>query len=295
MDAQHTRICLLTMCGIFQGPFVHLKGSIASSYIHYFETGAARELFQFQSSDTPISQAQQSAYRRLLAAGVKCVHVGSVDDNVVPLYSALYSSAAHPSILRAVYVDEAVYTRQDFLIQLIVLCVAVRNCGFHDHNLLTLLSASVAGSLYTGAGHSLLYDEPAVYSLATRYLLETYSPRTSGAQDIPLVTMPHAPQRWNPYELPWGLRGLLEDDVIRHFYAKDIRAVIRAFAAWQPMTKPLKELQWRMSPMGRVQVPTSEPDQQDQETNTALDYDDGEAVDTLHPSVVPAVSRTAKL
>lgn len=282
------------MCGIFQGPFLHLKGSIASSYIHYFETSAARELFLFQSSDTDISLAHQTAYRRVLAAGAKYVHVGSVDDNVVPLYSALFSSAAHPSILRAVYVDTAKYPPTDFLIQLIVLCVAIRNCGFHDHNLLSLLSASVAGSLYTGAGHWMLYDEPAVYSLATRYLFETYSPRTSGAQDIPLVTMPHAPQRWNPYELPWGLRGLLEDHVIRHFFAKDIGAVIRAYAAWQPTSRPLKELQWRLSPMGRVQVPADADTQEDNNATSFVD-EDGETTDTLHPSVVLVATRTAKL
>ena len=78
---------------------------MTSSYLSYFETDAARELFDFQASDSVVSIPHRAAYRRILAAGVKCVHIGSVDDNVVPLYSALFSCAAHPSILRAVYVD----------------------------------------------------------------------------------------------------------------------------------------------------------------------------------------------
>lgn len=260
----HTRVCQLTMCGIFQGPFVQVKNSIAWSYLNYFETAAARELFEFQASDSDVSKAHRAAYRRILAAGTKCVHIGSVDDNVVPLYSALFSCAAHPSILRAVYVDGIAFPQKDFLIMLIALCVLIRNNGFHDHNLLTLLSASVAGSLYTGQGHTNLYMEPQVYDMATQYLFETYSPCTSGAADVPLVGIPYAPQRWNSYELPWSLRGLLEDPVIRHFFMKDIRIMIKDYASWNATSKKLKELQHRLAPMATVSVPTEPSDMKDE-------------------------------
>ncbi|WFD03498.1 hypothetical protein MOBT1_002189 [Malassezia obtusa] len=269
VDAKRTRIGVLSMCGIYQGPFVHLQSSLASSYIHYFETGAARELFEFQTSDSPVSQKHRAAYEANLAAGVKMVHVGSIDDNVVPLYSALYASAAHPSVLRAVYIDGVAFPKTDFLISLIILCVAVRNCGFHDHNLLTLLSASVAGSLYSGLGHSLIYDEPAVYTLATRFLFETNSPQSSGAAQIPLVTTPFAAQRWNPYELPWGLRGLLEDETIHYFFRDDITEVVQDYRLWQPTSKPLKDLQWRLSPMRTVPIPEARPPTADPDASRA--------------------------
>ncbi|KAI3629127.1 hypothetical protein CBS9595_000199 [Malassezia furfur] len=262
VDARRARVCVLSMCGIYQGPFVHLQSTLASSYINYFETRAARELFAFQTSDSAVSVQHRDAYAANLAAGVKMVHVGSMDDNVVPLYSALYASAAHPSILRAVYVDGVAFPRADFLTSLLVLCVAVRNGGFHDHNLLTLLSASVAGSLLGGLGHSLVYDEAAVYGLATRYLFETNSPRRSGATRIPLTTTPFAAQRWNPYELPWALRGLLDDDTIRYFFREDMAEVVRDYNAWHPTTKPLRDLQWRLSPVRAL---------------AARDADDGEA------------------
>lgn len=252
INPARTRLCLLSMCGIYQGPFVHLRSTLASSYINYFETDAARELFAFQASDSPSSQAHSDAYSRVLAAGAKCVHIGSIDDNVVPLYSALNSQAAHPSILRAVYIDGVAFPERDFLIHLIILCVAVRNCGFHDHNLLTLLSASVAGSLYRGLGHTLVYDEDAVYDLATRYLFETNSPRSSGAAGIALTTTPFAAQRWNPYELPWGLRGLLDDTTIQHFFGAEMDQVVRAYADWHPVSKPLRDLRWRLAPLRTV-------------------------------------------
>lgn len=276
---------------------MHLKSALTSSYINYFETAAAKELFEFQSSESVISGQLQSKYRAILAAGAKVVHVGAMDDNVVPLYSALYSAAAHPSILRAMYVDSSAYPRRDFLVMLLVLCVAVRNCGFHDHNLLSLLSASVAGSLYTGLGHSVLYDDPAVYGLATRYLFETYSPTTSGAADIPLVTMPFAPQRWNSYELPWSMRGLLEDKVIQHFFQYDIHAVVRDFTSWRPSGRQLKELQWRLSPLRTVKLPEL-PQRRVQlsvmnNSDDDADYDETAmpAVSYLHSGVAPSSAK----
>ncbi|WFD44665.1 hypothetical protein MPSI1_003335 [Malassezia psittaci] len=255
LDPERTRTCVLSMCGVYQGPFVHLQKSLASSYINYFETGAARELFEFQASDSAVSVQHRDAYERILQNGVKMVHIGSLDDNVVPMYSALYSSVAHPSILRAVYIDGMAFPETDFLIRLVLLCVAVRNNGFHDYNLLTLLSASVAGSLYGGLGHSLIYDEPNVYDFATRYLFDTQSPARTGATNIPLTAARHSAQRWNPYDLPWALRGLLDDKTIEMFFKEDIQEVIKDYAHWNPTSKPLRDLRWRLAPVRTLTIP----------------------------------------
>ena len=249
MNAEKARVSLLTMCGIYQLPFVHLRSTLTTSYINYFETSAARELFEFQSADAPVVEQHRAAYSRMLAAGVKVVHVGSVDDNVVPLYSALNLPAAHPSILRALYVNGVAFPQQDFLTMLLCLCVAVRNSGFHDHRLLMLLSAAVSGPLYSGQGHALLYDEPAVYDLATRYTFETQSPLSSGAARVPLNTTPFSAQRWNPYELPWSFRGLLDDPSIRKFFAEDMMRVVRNYETWHPTSKPLRDLRWQLAPV----------------------------------------------
>jgi hypothetical protein len=177
-----------------------------------------------------------------------------MDDQVVPLYSALNSSASHPSILRAVFCDGAAFPRVDFLTNLLSFCVAVRNAGLSDHNLLTLLSASVAGSLYGGAGHSIIYEEPQVYSLAVRYLMEVTSPnsypttKTSDATGDPprLALEPFSTAdnaRWNsnPYALPWSLRGLLEDEVVRKYFDAAIDKLLDDYSNWSPSTKTLKD------------------------------------------------------
>ncbi|CDS00207.1 hypothetical protein [Sporisorium scitamineum] len=276
--AEHTRICLLAMCGIHHGPFAHLKSSITASYINYFETAAAKELFDFQSSSTAVAKQYTAALKIVLDAGAKCVYVGSTDDNVVPIYSALNSSNNHPSILRALYIDGQAFPKVDFLTNLLVLCVAVRNAGLSDHNLLTLLSASVAGSLYGGKGHSQVYEEKGVYDLATRYLFEvthplgepTFVPGPPGANSqttaatgntsrrvsssdsdagnaAVLVSEAFEAQRWNPYELPWSLRGLFEDKHVRSLFAEDMLTLLQSYDEWKPdaKSKALKDLQWR--------------------------------------------------
>ena len=39
----------------------------------------------------------------------------------------------------------------------------LRNLGVSDHGLIRELSVPLAGSLYSGEGHSRLYDDPQVY------------------------------------------------------------------------------------------------------------------------------------
>ncbi|KAJ1026094.1 hypothetical protein NDA18_003754 [Ustilago nuda] len=296
VHAEHTRICLLAMAGIHHGPFAHLRSSITASYISYFETAAAKELFEFQSSTTAVAQQYIAALKIILDAGAKCVYVGSTDDNVVPIYSALNSSSNHPSILRALYIDGQAFPKVDFLTNLLVLCVAVRNAGLSDHGLLTLLSASVAGSLYGGRGHSLVYEEKAVYDLATRYLFEVTHPlsdptlvpgppgatsssihttqhasyasssastrKVSGSESAPkktvmLVSEAFEAQRWNPYELPWALRGLFEDKHVRSLFAEDMLNLLKSYEQWRPdpKSKALKDLQWRLAPMRSIAPP----------------------------------------
>ncbi|EPQ25844.1 uncharacterized protein PFL1_06519 [Pseudozyma flocculosa PF-1] len=316
---ERSRICLLAMCGIHHGPFAHLRSSITSSYINYFETAAAKELFDFQSSQAAASAQYTASLRIVLDAGVKAVYVGSADDNVVPLYSALNSSNSHPSILRALYIDGQAFPKVDFLTNLLVLCVAVKNAGLDDHNLLTLLSASVAGSLYGGTGHSRVYEERAVYDLATRYLFEVSHPLseptlvpgyppggsngsgshagssapsrggaaaaaaaghdmgdagTSSTRRPMLVSDHFEAQRWNPYELPWSLRGLMEDKHVRALFADDILGLLDDYEAWtpDPKNKTLKDLQWRLAPMksiARPKVERATDSQQQQPTSSS--------------------------
>lgn len=268
IDPQYSKIVLLCMCGIHNGPFAHLRGNVTGYYLNTFETPAAKELFDYQSGQSSSSMLYAASLRIILNAGVKTVYVASLDDQVVPLYSALHTPASHPSILRAIFCDGSAFPRIDFLTNLLSFCVNVRNAGLWDHNLVTLLSSSVAGSLYGGAGHSLIYEEPQVYTLAVRYLFEVTSPSqppTSDAQQNPRMSSntrsgPYRASgipslnldseftvarnmKWNsnPYALPWSLRGLVEDEHVRRYFARDISKLVHDYNEWMPVTKTLKD------------------------------------------------------
>jgi hypothetical protein len=49
------------------------------------------------------------------------------------------------------------------LSHLVGFALKLRNLGISDHGLIRELSQPLAGSLYTGEGHSRLYDDEAVY------------------------------------------------------------------------------------------------------------------------------------
>ena len=74
----------------------------------------------------------------------------------------IFIGVEHPSIMRAIYIDGPLYQPNDFLTNLIVFAIRLRNAGILDHGLIVQLSEIVAGSIY-GAGHSVLYNEVDVY------------------------------------------------------------------------------------------------------------------------------------
>lgn len=108
------------------------------------------------------------------------VYIASLNDQVVPIYSGLFTAVTHPLILRALYIDGDAYqcvvfpfsdgcttktfvSSSDFLSNLLVLLLRIRNAGIPDSGLLTHLSEATAGSL-NGIGHSTAYEEPATFS-----------------------------------------------------------------------------------------------------------------------------------
>ncbi|PWN23345.1 hypothetical protein BCV69DRAFT_280953 [Microstroma glucosiphilum] len=282
IQTRKTRIALLAMCGIHEGPFQHIQSMLVSSYLTYFETEAAQELFAFQSSSSQVSKRYQASMRLILEAGAKVVLLASTDDQVVPLHSALFTSIDHPSILRALYIHGNTFPKLDFLTNVLAFCVRVRNAGLSDHQLLALLSVTVAGSLYGGAGHSLCYDEPKAYDLVVRYLFETTHPLSEPTTrsdesrppklDIQSFEAPSArrAQLSNPHLLPWSLRGLLEDRAVRATFSEEIQKLHDDFESWKPLTKTLKDVQYRLEPMRSIARPRIPPPPSPTPSNSKL-------------------------
>ncbi|BGP46860.1 hypothetical protein JCM10450v2_002711 [Rhodotorula kratochvilovae] len=243
-----TQTHLLAMCGISQGPFVYLYQSIAlAPYFNYLESAPARELFEFQN---PESVAAINL-RLLLNAGVKITAVGSINDQVVPLYSALFSGVDHPGILRAVFIDSDAFRTSDFLANLVVFSARLRNAGLADHDLVYHVSEALAGAL-TGVGHSKIYEEADVYRLAVRYHFETTTLTEAPTSLDPHVAAPplsmsfNPRDRRNPYLLTWALRGIIEDPQVRQLFGNELAALREAYDTWRPQTKVLKDVKLKL-------------------------------------------------
>lgn len=150
------RIGICAMAGVCLGPFADYKASMGMLM------GSAAELWEFGDAESEISKRLEQSLQVVLEFGARVTFVGSIDDQLVPLDSAVYSPATHPYIFRAVFINGQVHA-SDFIAHLIGFALKLRNLGISDHGLVRELSLPLAGSLYSGEGHSKLYDEQQIY------------------------------------------------------------------------------------------------------------------------------------
>ncbi|KAL1649189.1 hypothetical protein SLS58_001763 [Diplodia intermedia] len=232
------RIGVCAMAGVNLGPF--------PEYRSRFFGGSAGELFEFSRPDSLVSQKYQGALRVVLNYGVRIMYVGSIDDQLVSLESSIFSNISHPYIYRAVFVDGRIHA-PDFITHLVGFALKLRNLGLPDHGLIRELSPALAGSLYGGEGHSRLYNDVGVYSLAVQHALETTS--LPGAMNPGLQIKDYegtGSTGSNPYFLPWAMRGLLEEDFVRRELSNEVEELLAMFESWKPTTKPLKDIKFRL-------------------------------------------------
>ncbi|KAF9279128.1 hypothetical protein BGZ68_008122 [Mortierella alpina] len=246
-DPHMQRVGILAMAGISHGPFPFLKGNLI---VRWFEAEAAQELFEFMDSETAIAKKYREALRTVLTSGVRFTCVASLEDQVVPLYSAIMTAIHHPSIVRAVYIDGATY-QDDFITNLISFSLRLRNSGVDDHGVLVHLSEVVAGSIY-GEGHSTIYEERQVYMLAIRSLLEPPTTLTTElARSEPVLHPFRAKHTLNPFYLPWGMRGVMDEIKARgdEVLNEELERLKRLYDEWNPVSKGMKEIKFRLEPV----------------------------------------------
>lgn len=242
------KIGVCAMAGVSLGPFPDYKSAILM--------GSAAELWDFGNPQSQNSQRYEKSMKRVLDYGARITFIGSLDDQVVPLESAVYSPAQHPYIYRAVFIDGRVHA-PDFIAHLVGFALKLRNLGVSDHGLIRELSSALAGSLYLGEGHSRLYFDSAIYDLAVRHTLET----TTLAEPTPCLiqhrssptnsnagatnsTLPLASS--NPYFLPWTMRGMLEEDFVKTELSAETEELLQQFDDWKPTSKALKDVKYRL-------------------------------------------------
>ncbi|KAK2054753.1 hypothetical protein LY76DRAFT_551600 [Colletotrichum caudatum] len=236
----NAKLGVCAMAGVSLGPFPDYKSSMG------ILMGAANELWEFSNPDSDISKRYENSLKEVLQYGARITYIGSIDDQLVPMESAVYSPASHPYIYRAVFIDGRIHA-PDFIAHLVGFALKLRNLGISDHGLLRELSTPLAGSLYSGEGHSRLYYDDQVYDLALAHALET-----SDVRPNPLATVTHRRDansslaNPNPYHLPWIMRGLLEEDFVRTELSSETEELLQQFDDWKPVTKALKDVKYRL-------------------------------------------------
>ncbi|THC97932.1 hypothetical protein EYZ11_002569 [Aspergillus tanneri] len=228
-----SRVGVCAMAGVNMGPF--------SDFRSRWISGSAGELFDFALPYSQVSKDYEVALKTSLEFGVRISYVGSIDDQLVSLESSLFSPVTHPYIYRAVFVDGRVHA-PSFVSHLVGFALKLRNLGIPDHGLIRELSSPLAGSLYTGEGHSQLYNDEAVYRLAIEFALETSSVQGATIE----IKRSHPSSQVNPYILPFAMRGLLEEEFVRRELYDETIQLLRQFDEWKPTSKVLKDVKFRL-------------------------------------------------
>uniref|UniRef100_A0A060T273 ARAD1A05830p n=1 Tax=Blastobotrys adeninivorans TaxID=409370 RepID=A0A060T273_BLAAD len=242
---EEKQLALLGMAGISLGPISGLDKRLVMKAYSSIESASLSELFEFQNVNSFQSRKYLDSLRTIVAHNTKIVFVGSMNDQLVPLYSSTCVHVSHPNIFRAVYVDGQ-DVPPEFISTLVALALRLRNIGASDHNVLKELSSALPGTL-TGGGHSKIYNEPRVYDLVLKYALET----TDARLGVPLkvdseFTVPKVNS--NPYILPWCMRGMLAEAVARRAaFNEHLEELYNEYEGWKPETKVLKDVKYRLS------------------------------------------------
>lgn len=235
------RVGICAMAGVNMGPFPEYKAPWIS--------GSAGELFEFTDPNSKVSTDYFAAIEAVLRFGVRLTFVGSIDDQLVSLESSTFAPLTHPHIFRAVSIDSRVHA-PNFLSHLVGFALKLRNVGVPDHGLIRELSAPLAGSLYSGEGHSRLYEDEKVYDLAVSFALETTTMKDVAIQRRSISNgnagSGSSGPGTNPYILPFAMRGILEEDVVKKELQQEARELLARFDEWKPQTKALKDVKFRL-------------------------------------------------
>lgn len=235
-------ISILAMAGINNGPFYGADQSLFVRAYQTIEKESLRELFKFQNFDSPLSRQLIRSIRIIIRSGVKIAFIGSINDQLVPLYSSICLFADHPNIFRATFIDSDSRT-PNFIKRLVNIAGTLINLGYDDHGIIKEISGALAGTL-TGGGHSTVYNEAQVYEMGLKFALET----SNCSDEIAVEYKPFKLDQLgaNPFHLPWCMRGLLYETGKR-LSEDEIHNLFQEFEEWEPETKQLKDVKYRLN------------------------------------------------
>lgn len=255
IDPEKQKITVLTVAGIFHGPFPPLRKNLV---VQYVEADAARQLFDLNDPDSKASHLLSESLNKILQSGINITCVASWLDQVVPFYSACLLGFDHPNIWRSIHINADHY-QPDFLTKLVETGLKIKNYlpGLGEpetHMILSQLSDYISGSIYQHATHSSAYRKIDAYKTALEWMKS--GPNTKNIPIHPIDHVRHRPLQStvNSYYLPWLFRGwlnnpeLLNNPVIR----QDLMELQEMYHNWKPESKLLKDFKFKLEPISLI-------------------------------------------
>jgi hypothetical protein len=252
INTQKQKVSVLTVSGIFHGPFPPLRKNLV---IQYVEADAARQLFDLNNPDSNVSKLLFESLDTVLGAGINITCVASWLDQVVPFYSACLLGFDHPNIWRSMHINADHY-KPDFLTKLIDVGLKIKNVQpeFGEpetHMILAQVSDYISGSIYQHTTHSSAYRKTDSYRTALEWMHSG-----PGIKNVPVRAVDHIRHRplqstVNPYYLPWLFHAWLKNSAfLQNPLLKDeFVSLQELYREWAPESKLLKDFKFRLEPI----------------------------------------------
>ena len=239
----------VTFVGSIDDQLVSLESSLHAPLSHPY---VSRAVFIDGRLHTP------NFLTHLVVFALKLRNLGIPDHGLIrelsgPLAGSLVGGDGHSRV----YDDPAVYG----------LAIAF---ALESTDMSSSASAAAAALAASTAAGSLLATDPArarTVANARRASLSGYPPNAAAANQIrrgsisastqlpgipPIIasytSTAMANQPVNPFYLPWAVRGMLEEEVVRNDDAlgTEVETLVREFEEWKPVSKVLKDVKWRL-------------------------------------------------
>lgn len=242
------RIGLLSMAGPLLGPIKNLDTKIVIRAYTPMENEVLQELIELGKLNSSTFQNFRKDLEFILNHDVKVTLSGSVNDQLVPLESALGNNFYHPNIFRTIFVDSNSNT-PPFLMHLWKLILICRNIGHLEHGILKDLSDRCIGNINDG-GHGKIFKDSDIYLTSLKFALE--STKINQKRDMSFIT--HHNDRSNDlFKLPWSVRELLEDTLqSKHITNMElIKDLVESFNDWEP-SKTWKDYKFALDALSEI-------------------------------------------
>lgn len=234
---------ILSMAGAVNGAYANTDSKIVIRAYTQAENEMINEIFELQRGKSALSTDLNECLSHLCSCNVKITMMGSLNDQLIPLYSATSNHIRHPNLFKCMYVDGSCDV-PPFLMHLMSIALTMINVGYSDQNLVRDLSDRLQGPVSAMGSHGTIFNSRDVYDAGVRFAMET----TSLVYHVPVrydwVTPTTAEADKNLYNLPWNVRGLVNDLVkVKHVQnLRMLKEIVDEYTSWEPTTRVWREL-----------------------------------------------------